>query len=138
MTPHQTLDAVKGGLDLSFMEITKALFETGDIPKRDKHWLTREVMHHLEQAPQGMTCNELAKLCHTNPDCVRVSLSRNSNAYISQWVLGKSQRYTAIYKAVKHGLERPKDAPQPNIAMDRDERLKQMGHKPQGLTRWVM
>jgi hypothetical protein len=139
MNAHQTLDKVKEGLDLSFLEITKALMLTGDIvDKTDKHWLQRSSIEILEKHPEGMTSYKIARMLGVNPDVVRVSLSRNKRAYIHSWFIGGSGKHAALYKSVLEGVEAPENAKVTTVSQDRDERLKSRGYKPQGLTRWVV
>lgn len=139
MTPHQTLNAVKGGLNLSMIEITMALFATGDlVDKTDKYWLHREITALLEKNPQGMTSYAISKILDVNPDVARTSMKRNKRVYIHSWIMGRSKRPTAVYKCVKEGLIAPENAKMTTDMKDRDERLKAMNYKPQGLTRWVM
>jgi hypothetical protein len=137
MNAHQTLDKVKDGLNLGFMEITKALFETGDlVDKSDKHWLQHKSIAILEKHPEGMTSYKIARMLSVNPDVVRVSLSRNKRAYIHSWFIGGSGKPAALYKSVLEGVEAPENAKVTTVIQDRDERLKQLGHKPQNLTVW--
>jgi hypothetical protein len=139
MNAHQTLDKVKDGLNLSFMEITKALYATGDlVDKSDKHWLQHKSIELLEKHPEGMTSYRIAKMLGVNPDVVRMSLSRNKRAYIHSWFIGGSGKHAALYKSVLEGVEAPENAKVTTVSQDRDERLKSIGYVPQGLTKWVM
>ena len=137
MTPHQTLNAVKGGLDISMIEITRALYETGDlVDKTDKYWLQREITKLLEKNKEGMTSYAISKIFGVNPDAARTSMKRNKRVYIHSWIVGKSNRQTAVYKCVKEGLLTPKNAIMTTGSQDRDERLKQLGYEVKGLTVW--
>lgn len=137
MTPNQTLDAVKGGLNLSMIDITRALYETGDlVDKTDKYWLQREITALLEKNPQGMTAYSVSKVLNVNPCVARTSMKRNKRVYIHSWIVGRSKRPTAVYKCVAEGLLAPKNAEMTTGSQDRDERLKAMGYEVKGLTVW--
>jgi hypothetical protein len=139
MNAHQTLDKVREGLDLSFMEITQALFETGDlVDKSDKYWLQRSICNLLEKSPEGLTSYKVARAIGINPDVARKSMFRNKRVYIHSWVHSRSGRPAAIYKCVLEGVKAPKDAEMMTDSQDRDERLKARGYVPQGLTKWVV
>lgn len=139
MNANQTLDKVREGLDLSFMEITAALFETGDlVDKTDKHWLQRESAEFLLCHPEGMTSWAISKALGVDPNVMRVSLNRNPQIYIHAWIQGRSGRQAALYKAVDDGLKAPKDAVLACDTKARERRLKEAGHKLQGLTKWVV
>lgn len=139
MNAHQTLDKVKEGLDLSFMEITQALFQTGDlVDKSDKYWLQRAITELLDKHPEGMTSYAIAKALDVNPDVARTSMARNKRVYIHSWSEGRSKRPTALYKTVKEGLLAPENAKMTTDSQDRDERLKARGYVEQGLTKWVV
>jgi len=139
MNAHQTLDKVREGLDLSFMEITAALFETGDlVDKSDKYWLQRAITELLDKHPEGMTSYAISKALDVNPDVARTSMARNKRVYIHSWSEGRSKRPTALYKTVREGLLAPKNAILTTDIQDRDERLKARGYVPQGLTKWVV
>lgn len=139
MNAHQTLDKVREGLDLSFMEITQALFQTGDlVDKSDKYWLQRAITELLDKHPEGMTAYAISKALGVNPNVARTSMARNKRVYIYSWSEGRSKRPTALYKTVREGLLAPENAILTTDSQDRDERLKARGYVPQGLTKWVV
>ena len=56
MTPHQTLDKVREGLDLSFLAVTRALYRTGDpTPRRDLEKDRQRRLNEIGHKTQGLT-----------------------------------------------------------------------------------
>ena len=56
MTPHQKLDKVREGLDLSFLAVTRALYRTGDlIPRRDLEKDRQRRLNEIGHKSQNLT-----------------------------------------------------------------------------------